>query len=195
MLFEKRLRDGIHDGSVTVMFRRWRKPQVVVGGHYRTHLDMIEVSAVDIVTPAAITAADLAAAGYSTVDSVLSDLRGTEDESIYRIRLRRLDFGDPRDALAATATLSTDDVAEIDRRLARLDAASPRGPWTSAVLELIRDNPGVSAPILASGLGLETLHFKRNVRSLKALGLTLSQPVGYRLSPRGQAYFDISTRT
>jgi hypothetical protein len=46
----------------------------------------------------------------------------------------------------------------------------------------------VVATELAADAGLTRDIFKRNVRSLKALGLTLSQPVGYRLSPRGQAY-------
>ena len=32
------------------------------------------------------------------------------------------------------------------------------------------------------------LPFKRNVRKLKELGLTESLEVGYRLSPRGEAY-------
>jgi ribosomal protein S19E (S16A) len=48
----------------------------------------------------------------------------------------------------------------------------------------------VVASELAASAGLQRDIFKRNVRSLKALGLTLSQPVGYRLSPRGQAYLD-----
>jgi hypothetical protein len=58
------------------------------------------------------------------------------------------------------------------------------------VLDLIARNPGVRAPDLAAGLGLETLPFKRDVRKLKELGLTESLEVGYRLSPRGQAYRD-----
>src|SRR5215813_5031212 len=40
--FERRLRDGIHDGSITVTFRRWRRSQVVAGGRYRTGIDMVE---------------------------------------------------------------------------------------------------------------------------------------------------------
>jgi hypothetical protein len=36
--------------------------------------------------------------------------------------------------------------------------------------------------------GMETAPFKRNVRKLKELGLTESLEVGYRLSPRGQAF-------
>jgi hypothetical protein len=34
---------------------------------------------------------------------------------------------------------------------------------------------------------MERLPFKANVRKLKALGLTESLDVGYRLSPRGEA--------
>jgi hypothetical protein len=29
MLFERRLREGLHDGSIRLGFRRWRRPQVV----------------------------------------------------------------------------------------------------------------------------------------------------------------------
>jgi hypothetical protein len=37
-------------------------------------------------------------------------------------------------------------------------------------------------------MGRERLAFKTDVRKLKALGLTESLPVGYRLSPRGEAW-------
>ena len=43
---------------------------------------------------------------------------------------------------------------------------------------------------IALALGVEKLKFKSNVRRLKALGLTESLEVGYRLSPRGQAWLD-----
>ncbi len=46
---------------------------------------------------------------------------------------------------------------------------------------------GVVARALASQAGLPRLDFKANVRKLKALGLTESLDVGYRLSPRGAA--------
>lgn len=58
MLLEARLRDGIYDGSITIVFRRWQRSQVVAGGRYRTGRDMIEVGQVDIVAPAAITAGE-----------------------------------------------------------------------------------------------------------------------------------------
>jgi hypothetical protein len=37
-------------------------------------------------------------------------------------------------------------------------------------------------------LGRERLEFKRDVRKLKELGLTLSLEVGYELSPRGRSW-------
>jgi hypothetical protein len=188
VLFEQRLKVGIHDGSITVIFRRWKRPQVVAGGHYRTGVDMIAVDTVDVVAPSAITLRDAKRAGYLSVEAVVRDLRGADDLPVYRIRLHRLDSPDPRDVLAAVAVLSAAEVAEIDKRLARLDAASSHGPWTSRALGMIAEQPDVRAPDLAASVGLETAVFKLDIRKLKALGLTLSQPVGYRLSRRGRAY-------
>ena len=188
LLFEARLREGIHDGSITMTFRRWPRSQVVAGGRYRTGLDMIEVDRVDTVTPSAITVSDARKAGYATVAALLAGLKGTEGQPIFRIRFRRLAEPDPRDTLAATSTLSESDRAEISTRLARLDRASRRGEWTEATLSLIGRSPGVVASALARSLGLPTDVFKRDVRKLKALGLTTSLTTGYRLSPRGTAY-------
>jgi hypothetical protein len=60
-------------------------------------------------------------------------------------------------------------------------------PWTGKVLDLIAANPGRRAGDLAPLVGLETQEFKVRVRRLKALGLTISLEVGYRISPRGEA--------
>jgi hypothetical protein len=188
MRFEQRLREGIHDGTITVAFRRWKRHQLVAGGQYRTGAGMVAVDAVDIVDPAKITKADARRAGYRTVDDLVRDLRGDQDAAVYRIRLRPLAEPDPRSVLAADGALSAADIAEIARRLDRLDKASPRGPWTGTALRLIAEHPDVVATELAATAGLPRDIFKRNVRSLKGLGLTLSQPVGYRLSPRGAAY-------
>jgi hypothetical protein len=57
-----------------------------------------------------------------------------------------------------------------------------------ATLEVIERHPAVRAGDLADELGRERLPFKTDVRKLKNLGLTLSLDVGYRLSPRGEAY-------
>ncbi len=188
MLFEQRLREGLHDGSVTLAFRRWRRPQVVAGHDYRTQLDMVRAEAIDQVTPAEITRSQATAAGYTDVAALLADLRGDHELPLYRIRFRRLDEPDPRDTLAATATLTDAEADSIAARLARMDAASRRGPWTAAILGQIASKPAVSSEFLAQAIGWERAEFKVHVRRLKALGLTISLDVGYRLSPRGQAY-------
>ncbi len=56
------------------------------------------------------------------------------------------------------------------------------------MLRCLASNPAVRAGDLASELGYEKKWFKNNVRKLKALGLTESLEVGYRLSPRGRAF-------
>ena len=61
------------------------------------------------------------------------------------------------------------------------------------MLRLIADAARASAPAdLAARLGRERLDFKTDVRKLKALGLTESLTVGYRLSPRGMAWLDVA---
>lgn len=188
MLIEKRLHQGIRDGSITVMFRRWRRRQVVAGNTYRTFAGRVVVEAVDVVAPSRIRKRDALAAGYPSVAAVVADLRGDPGDPVYLIRLRHLDEPDPRDELAADAALGEDEIAGITRRLARYDAASTHGPWTEATLDIIRRRPAVRAADLAEELGREMLPFKVDVRKLKNLGLTLSLDVGYRLSPRGAAY-------
>jgi hypothetical protein len=186
--FEPRLRQGLHDGSITVAFRRWRRSQVVAGHQYRTGQGMVLAEAVDVIAPGDITPELARAAGFPDVTAAVADLRGDPDLRLYCVRFRALDGPDPRDELASTATLSDDEAAAIAARLARMDAASKRGPWTAAVLAQIAARPAVSSVHLAETLDWERFDFKLHVRRLKALGLTISLDVGYRLSPRGAAY-------
>jgi hypothetical protein len=172
-------------GSVTVLYRRWRRAQVIAGRSYRTAAGLIAVDEVAVVDPALLTDEEARPAGYDSVEKLRADLRGTAGDPVYRLVVRPAG-PDPRDQLAADADVSASDVAEIDRRLARLDRAS--GPWTVATLAVIRANPGRRAADLAAALGRETKPFKLDVRKLKALGLTVSLQVGYRLSPRGEGY-------
>jgi len=188
VLFEKRLRDGIHSGQITLAFRRWQRSQVVAGHRYRTGLDFAEAVAVDVIAAGDIDSAQARAAGYATIGDLLANLRGSPDLPLHRIRFRRLDETDPRDALAAASSLTEDEIASVTARLARMDTASKRGPWTIAVLGQIADRPGVSSAVIAEAMGWVRADLKRRVRRLKELGLTISLEVGYRLSPRGAAY-------
>jgi hypothetical protein len=186
--FEPRLRHGILDGSITLAFRRWRRHQVVAGHEYRTGEGMVLAKTVDVVRPSDITAADARAAGYSDVAALLADLRGEPELPLYRIMFQPVKGPDPRDELAGTAELTEADTARIAARLARMDAASKRGPWTHAVLGQIADQPGVVSTVLAEQIGWERPDYKLHVRRLKELGLTISLDVGYKISPRGAAY-------
>ncbi len=190
MLIERRLRDGLLDGSVSLAFRRWRRPQVVAGRRYRTRAGMVAVDAIDPVDPAAISPADAVRAGYRTPAEARADLRGRPGDPVFRIALRVVAEPDPREELARADALDDADVAGIAARLARLDRVSPRGPWTAATLEAIATRPHVKAAELAAALGRDTPSFKLDVRKLKALGLTYSRRPGYELSPRGRAFVD-----
>ncbi|GLZ36829.1 hypothetical protein [Actinokineospora sp. NBRC 105648] len=195
MLIERRLHDGIQDGSITVLFRRWRAPQAVAGKVYRTAAGRIVVDEVTVVPLARITARDARAAGYRSADEVRADLRGDPMSPVYRLRVHPDHGTDPRDELAGTADLTPADVEAITARLTRLDRASAIGPWTGATLRLIAERPAVRAADLAASVGRETAPFKLDVRKLKNLGLTISLDTGYRLSPRGRAYLAHAAHT
>jgi hypothetical protein len=188
VLMQVRFRDAVADGTVTLTFRRWKRPQVVAGRIYRTAAGRILVDAIDVVDPARITTADARRAGFATRAELLAELRGTDDLPTYRIRFHAADGPDPRAELAADGALDAVEVEAIGARLDRLDRASSHGPWTIAVLRTIAARPATRAADLAASFGRETQPFKLDVRKLKNLGLTLSLEVGYRLSPRGEAY-------
>lgn len=133
-----------------------------------------------------ITDADAKRAGYASREALREELASRTEGMLYRIELGALGV-DPRIALRARAPLGADELTMLAGKLAKLDANAPAGPWTRRVLELIRDNPAVRAGDLCKVVQLERLPFKANVRKLKALGLTESLEVGYRLSPRGEA--------
>ena len=186
VLIRRPILDAIAAGEVTVAFRRWEQPRVRAGTRLRTVVGVIEVVDVTAVDVDRLTADDARAAGYPDVAALRAEL-DRRPGTAFRVALRPAG-PDPRVALRERAELPDAERAALRARLERLDRASPRGPWTTAVLDLVAAQPGVRAPDLAALLGRDTVTFKRDVRKLKELGLTESLPVGYRLSPRGRAY-------
>jgi hypothetical protein len=195
---------GLAKGEITVTFRGWSRPQVKVGGRYRVTDDIVvvvdelrQVAVADIGDADARQAGEVDAAAlaarlakpsrgrYASGPSPRRDIHA--DTMVWRVDFHRID-PDAAPRLADQADLDPADVAEIARRLARLDAAAPGGPWTEATLRLIARRPEVVSTELAAELGRERAPFKVDVRKLKRLGLTISLDVGYRLSPRGEAY-------
>ncbi len=186
MLLQRHVLDGIVAGTVTLAFRRWRRPTVRAGGRLRTAVGELAIDAVDVVRIDDITAADARAAGVASRDELVTALAARGPGEVYRIALR-FDGADRRIALRERADVGDHELARIAARLARLDAASRHGAWTRATLKLIAAHPAVRAAELAARVGREMLPFKADVRKLKELGLTESLEVGYRLSPRGRA--------
>jgi hypothetical protein len=177
---------GIADGSVTLAFRRWDRPRMRPGSTQRTGAGVVRIETVDEVDPATLTEDDARRAGVPSLAELVRLVDRRAGAHVYRMRVS-LAGADPRVALRERAELSEEERREIDERLDRWDAA--RGePWTREVLLLIAARPGVRAPDLAASLGRETLPFKRDVRKLKELGLTVSLAVGYEISHRGRAY-------
>jgi hypothetical protein len=189
VLFRQDVLRRIGEGEVTLAFRRWRRPSVKAGGTLRTRAGVLAIDSVEMVEENEVTEPDARRAGAESREAVLQE--GPQERPLYRIEFR-LAGPDPRIALRERADISPGERAEIDARLSRLDAASRHGPWTRKVLELIAAQPGTRAPDLAASLGRETAPFKADVRKLKELGLTESLQVGYRLSPRGRAYYGYS---
>jgi hypothetical protein len=179
---------GIAQGRITAVLRRWDAPRAKAGGTQRTSAGTIRVEGV-AERPAdyQVTRAQALAAGYPDAESAQSELDRRPAAHTYVITVAYV-APDERHALAAADQLSAADLAALTDRLQRWDAASSDGPWTRRYLELIAANEGVRAPDLAAVMCQETARFKRRLRQLKGLGLTISLEVGYRISPRGKAF-------
>jgi hypothetical protein len=185
MLLKQDTLRGIESGSITIAFRRWRRPTVKEGGTLLTSIGQLAIEAVDVVDLEEITESEAVAAGFPNLAPLRSQLLGRASGEVYRVRLS-LAGPDPRIALREEIPES----AELDlilQRLARLDSRGSSGPWTRGVLALLHERSGVRAGDLAGDVGMDKAGFKINVRKLKSLGLTESLSVGYRLSPRGEA--------
>ena len=183
---------GIVLGRTDLVFRCWKRPTVTAGGTLRTRRWLLAIREVTPVDREALTHDDARRAGHDDREGLLASLEGREGQ-VYRIGVACAG-PDPRIARRNADVLDASDLAELSAALLRLDSASPRGPWTATLLDLVRDHPTVRAPDLAARIGWETVVFKRSRRRLKELGLTESLKVGYRLSPRGRAFEGVRAR-
>ena len=198
MLLRTAVLERIVRGEISLVFRRWRRKTVRTGGSLRTAAGMLRILDVAVVEEGDVSDADAAAAGYASRAALLADLGPRagrraagrpEGRALYRVAVA---FGgaDPRIALREQDDLPEAEVEDLLRRLRRLDARSPAGPWAQRVLAAIEERPGVVSSTLAERLGCERAWLKPQVRKLKNLGLTISLRVGYELSPRGRVVLE-----
>ncbi len=184
MILTERIAQAVATGEVTVAYRRWKQPRVKPGMEFRTVAGLVRVETIEPVAPAELSDADARQAGYATLDDLSATFHGRDHEPVFRIGLSWV-APDARDALAADANLTREDIASIDALLDRLDA---RTPWARTTLARIHREPGITAGALTDGLMVGKESLKRRIRTLKEHGLTRSLRAGYELSERGHAY-------
>jgi hypothetical protein len=182
MLFTQDALPDLANGTITLTFRTWTKPQAKVGGRYRTGGLLLEVDAVTRVDARRITDAEARRAGQPSAEALRQRL-GEHAGLVWRIEFRCVG-ADDRIARRNDAALDPEKFAKLEARLARM------GEWPRQTLKLIAAHPGVVSTTLARKMKMERAPFKINVRKLKELGLTESLEVGYRLSPLGEAYLN-----
>lgn len=140
MLLNRATADGIADGTITVVLRAWDVPRAKAGGTQRTQAGTIHIDdVVEYPCDYRVSTRQAHAAGYPDAATAQAALDRRPARHVYVISVSYL-APDERPDLAADDTLTAADVAAIDERLDRWDAASDRGPWTRSYLELIAAN-------------------------------------------------------
>ena len=172
-------------GEITLAFRRWTKPTVKAGGTLRSPGGLLAVDAVERIDEGAIGEEEARAAGFDSRDELLRELNKRADGEVYRVRFHPAER-DPRQELRDSDALDEPELTALRAKLERMDRSSANGPWTRQALELVGENPGVVSTELAAKAGRERFSWKADVRKLKAMGLTESLVVGYRLTRRGE---------
>lgn len=185
MLIKHQVLERIADGTVTLVFRRWKRPTVKTGGQLRTAVGILAIDEVTVIHVDEITAEDAQKAGYSSCSELLHMLDKNEEGALYRIKFH-FAGQDPREVLREQVNLTDDELDKVYQQLTQLDLKSQDGSWTMTILRLIKQHPGLRATELATLAHLDTQVLKVKVRKLKGIGLTVSiARGGYQLSPRG----------
>lgn len=184
MQFQQRFHAPIAAGEVTCSVRIWQSPRVKVGGRYRVGSGAIEVTSLRELRIEDITPALARRSGFVGVVDLLKVAKHGAGERVFVVEFRWLgEQPRPRPSLAEPAA---DEVLDRIERLQKMDARA-EAPWVFAVLRWIARHPGTRAGDLALELGCDKPTIKRDVRKLKALGLTVSLETGYEISPLGAA--------
>ncbi len=86
MVFTKRLREGVRNGSITCSVRIWKRPHVKVGGRYQTEGGEIEIDSLQQIAIQDITHALAIESGFLGVIDLLKVAKHGPGENVYLIR-------------------------------------------------------------------------------------------------------------
>ena len=176
LLFKAHFKEPIRAGAVTRTYRTWSAARVREGVVYRTTVGALRVDRMRQRPLAEITDSEALLAGFATKAQLEVALGAAAEALVWEVCFTAVEEPPRPDSLPMEALLT---------RLAKLDAGA-NGPWTMGALRAIGEHPATVSTALALELGRERFAFKASVRKLKALGLTESLEVGYRLTALGQ---------
>ena len=98
MQFSAELREAVAAGEITVSYRLWSRPQVKVGGRYRTASVVIEVDDIELVPFSSITAEDLALTGETDIEALRRRAAHagpiSDDTLVYRVEFHVVTMSD-----------------------------------------------------------------------------------------------------
>jgi hypothetical protein len=87
--FSRELRERVADGTITLSYRLWSRPQVKAGGAYRTAGVTIEIDDMELVPFSSVTEQDLARTGERDIESLRARTAHAgpvhDDTLVYRI--------------------------------------------------------------------------------------------------------------
>ncbi len=95
MQFSAELRDRVADGTITLSYRLWSRPQVKVGGVYRSGSATIEVDDLDLLPFSTVTDEELARTGEADIESLRRRAAHAgpihDDTLVYRVAFHVVD--------------------------------------------------------------------------------------------------------
>ncbi|PXX09742.1 hypothetical protein [Mycolicibacterium moriokaense] len=142
MLLNRDTAEGIANGTITLVLRRWDAPRAKPGGTQRTVAGTVRVDDIaEYPGGYRVTVAQARAAGYPDAKTAQKELDRRPAKHTYLISVSYL-APDERPELAADDRLSAADVDAITARLDRWDAAAETH-WTREYLEMIGANEAV----------------------------------------------------
>src|SRR3954454_24463173 len=87
--FSPELRDRVADGTITVSYRLWSRPQVKAGGTYRTASVSIEIDDIELMPFSSMTDEDLARTGEPDIETLRQRAAHSgpihDDTLVYRV--------------------------------------------------------------------------------------------------------------
>ena len=95
MQFSPELRDKVADGTITVSYRLWSRPQVKAGGTYRSGTVILEVDELELLPFSSITDDDLARTGEPDIETLRRRAAHAgpidDDTLLFRVELHVVD--------------------------------------------------------------------------------------------------------